>query len=193
MRRDTAKLVHMADPEREHVSLPLGPEGAYFVGGIGMLGQDRDPSVIDHNSPPEGQPGLWCQWIPTEDGMAIVWDEGEKFYDYVEWLSYLIEHFLQPWGYVVNGEVSWQGEDPTDRGTIIVRDNIVRTSSINFLTKEDLDKELGTWVEVGEDGTVILSTPEQGSITLGAEEAFKLLSVLYDHRELLCRKIMERE
>ena len=44
------------------------------------------------------QPGLWCQWVPNASGTAIVWDEGEKFYYYIEWIKYLIEHFLRAVG-----------------------------------------------------------------------------------------------
>lgn len=74
-----------------------------------------------------GMPGYYCQWIPTEEGTSLEWDGNEKFYDYVEWLEYLIEHFLQPWGYTVNGEVTWQGEDVGDLGTIYVGDNVIAT------------------------------------------------------------------
>ena len=69
----------------------------------------------------------WCKWVPTEDGCAIEWNGAEKFYDYVEWLEYLIEHFLGPWGYLLNGTVSWQGEDGDDRGRLHVTDNTVTT------------------------------------------------------------------
>lgn len=72
------------------------------------------------------QPGLWCQWVPNDEGTAIVWDEGEKFYSYVEWIEYLIAHFLAPWGYKLNGEVRWVGEDSSDRGIILVADNVVK-------------------------------------------------------------------
>lgn len=81
-------------------------------------------NVEDHGHE-QGTPGAWCGWIPTEDGMGIAWDYREKFYDYTEWLGYLIEHFFKPWGYVVNGEVMWQGEDVGDMGTIYVKDNVV--------------------------------------------------------------------
>ena len=27
-------------------------------------------------------PGIWCQWVPTDDGKGIEWDGGEKFYNY---------------------------------------------------------------------------------------------------------------
>jgi hypothetical protein len=125
MRRDARKAKVLADPIREAVGLPLGIEAGYFTGGEGMMGQERDDSVLDCNTPPKGQPGLWCQWTPKPDGTAILWDGVEKFYNYVEWLKYLLRHFLVPWGYVVNGEMHWVGEDDLDRGTITVRHNRV--------------------------------------------------------------------
>ena len=50
----------LADPLREAVGLPLGPEGAYFVG----LSFDElpvatwRPLVLNQNQPPQGQPQL---------------------------------------------------------------------------------------------------------------------------------------
>jgi hypothetical protein len=57
--------------------------------------------------------------------MGIEWDGGEKFYDYVEWLEYIINNFLAPKGYVLNGECPYQGEDSDDVGKIVVKDNVV--------------------------------------------------------------------
>lgn len=70
-------------------------------------------------------PGYYCQWVPTGDGTGITWDGGEKFYEYVEWLEYIIEHFLVPKGYVLNGAVRYQGEEIGDVGRIEVKDNKV--------------------------------------------------------------------
>jgi hypothetical protein len=102
-----------------------GIDGGYFIGASGHGGQDRDDSIIDYNSPPYGQPGLWCQWTSNEEGTKLEWDGGEKFYSYVEWLEYLIEHFFSKWGVLLTGEVKWEGEDNTDMGKIIVTDNEV--------------------------------------------------------------------
>ena len=98
---------------------PYGEEGAYFVKELPY----GHPAIADHNEPPTGQPSLWCQWkaYPT----SLEWDGGEKFYSYVEWLEYLIEHFFAPWGVQLNGAVQWEGEDPTDIGVISVRNNRV--------------------------------------------------------------------
>lgn len=88
----------------------------------GGLNPDND-KIINYNQPPSTQPGLWCQWIPTEDNMGIEWDGTEKFYHYVEWLQYLIDKVLAPKGYVVNGKVNYQGEDTDDKGIVTVYNN----------------------------------------------------------------------
>lgn len=126
MQRADYDAAGLPDPEREAAGLPLGgPDAPYFVGGVGSFGQGSDRSVRDRNEPPEGQPGLWCQWQPTEDNNGIQWDGGEKLYHYTEWLRYIVQHFLKPWGYVLDGRVRWQGEEPDDQGTIVASNNNV--------------------------------------------------------------------
>lgn len=150
MKRDAKIAESFSDPVRTAVGLPIGDDGAYFVGNTKNHGQDHDKSVIEYNDPPgsiersaeedwikwyalveqrkkEGkqQPGLWCQWTVGDDNQTIEHDGGEKFYDYIEWLRYIINHFIAKWGYVMNGEVAWQGEDTTDIGKMIVNDNVV--------------------------------------------------------------------
>lgn len=145
-----------------------GKEGEYFVGASGFAGQDRDASVIDYNTPPgqigydvkmdfdkrfkennrraeagECQPGLWCQWVVEgdEDGMILKWDEGEKFYSYVEWLKYLINHFFSKWGVKLNGEIEWEGEERSDMGKIIVKNNVVKTKVATVTFDDDEEEE----------------------------------------------------
>ena len=125
MKRDAAIAESMPDPVRIVAGLPIGSDGGYFVGLPDDFGQFMDASILAYNDAPHGQPGLWCQWRPNDDGTAIEWDEGEKFYNYTEWLDYLLEHFLVPWGYVLNGEVTWQGDERNDIGMIVVVDNVV--------------------------------------------------------------------
>lgn len=126
---DIEFLNKLADTRR--MARNLGPEygvqGEFYVDGTGMCGQDRDDTIIDYNRPPSTQPGLWCQWVPTDDGEALIWDGNEKFYNYVEWLEYLIDKILKPRGYTLNGECEWQGEDSSDFGKIIVDNNVVVT------------------------------------------------------------------
>lgn len=113
--------------KRRGLAPEYGVDGEFFVGGGGFMGQNHEDSIADFNAPPSTQPSLWCQWVPTDDGNAIEWDGGEKFYEYVAWLEYLIEKILEPRGYVLNGSVKWAGEDPRDLGVIDVRDNRVST------------------------------------------------------------------
>lgn len=126
MKRDSKIVGTMNDPIREAALLPTcGVEGEYFVSGHGTFGQAKDASVVNANQPPGSQPGLWCQWTVDDEGKVLIWDEGEKFYCYTEWLEYLIEHFFKPWGKELNGSISWLGEEIDDRGTIYVKNNEV--------------------------------------------------------------------
>jgi len=138
VKRNAKLAAELPDPLREAVGLPIGPKGDYFDGteyrkdadyyvgsaSDGNFGQNGDPSVHDGNSS-GNMPSLWCQWVPTDDGTAIQWDGGEKFYEYENWLRYIVEEFLVPWGRTLNGTVAWTGEDPSDRGKLIVKDNVV--------------------------------------------------------------------
>ena len=119
--------------------------GPYFVDGTGDFGQGDDPDIRDYNRPPQGQPSLWCQWVPTDDGTAIEWDGGEKFYAGAEWMKYLIQHFIGPrplaavalsflQGHTCNGEITAQGEDPDDRWMLIVKDSVVSVALAQRVT-----------------------------------------------------------
>ena len=127
---------------KRNVDEAFGIEGEFFVFGTGSYGQDHDNSIVDFNQQPSTQPSLWCQWVPNEDGTAIEWDGGEKFYAYSEWLFYLINKILAPNGYTLNGTVIWQGEETGDVGKIHVVDNVVTVapwdSAENVLTAENV-------------------------------------------------------
>lgn len=99
----------------------FGIEGEFHT----LLDSKLQNNIADDNKPPSTQPGLYCQWKPSEDGNSIRWDGGEKFYNYIEWISYIINKILAPNGYVLNGSVDWYGEDRSDSGTITVKDNRV--------------------------------------------------------------------
>lgn len=68
-------------------------------------------------------PGVWCEWEPDENGNHLRWNEAEKFYNYVDWLTYLVDHFLAPWGRKLNGDVAWAGEGSGDSGIIYALNN----------------------------------------------------------------------
>ena len=121
VRWTTERLAESPDPVRVAAKLPLGNHGCYFVDHVYSDPREpNDPSVLDYNLSPDEQPTLWCNWCPTDDGTELVWNEAENVYLYDEWIVYLIEHFLDPWGYVLNGEVEWHGQDEWDTGIISI-------------------------------------------------------------------------
>lgn len=115
--------------------------GPYFLGGSGSFGQGDDSDIRDPRRGPEGQPGFWCQWVPNEDGTAIEWNGGEKFYDAETWMAYLIDHFLRPgaeagrcgdpqferfsFDHTAEGEIEAQGEEIEDKWLLRVEANKV--------------------------------------------------------------------
>jgi len=105
-----------------------GVEGEFYVDGEGDYGQANEDNIVNYNKPPSTQPSLWLHWTPGEDGKSIVWDGGKKFYEYLEWLKYLVKSILEPRGYVLNGKVHYQGEDPDDFGYIVTENNVVKVS-----------------------------------------------------------------
>jgi len=124
---DKTFLNNLANTRRmaRNVGAEYGSEGEFYVDGSGDFGQEKDDNIIDFNRPPNTQPGLWCQWNPNDTGDTLMWNGGEKFYNYKEWLQYLIDKILAPRGYTLNGEVFWNGEDSDDFGKIVVLNNVM--------------------------------------------------------------------
>ncbi|MFZ3393855.1 MULTISPECIES: hypothetical protein [unclassified Rhodococcus (in: high G+C Gram-positive bacteria)] len=133
---------------RFEVSPPLN------AGEIEFLRAFAGPASGPHNAgrdglPTRGRPMSWCQWTPTDDGSALVWDGDEHFFRHAEWLAYLIDSFLSPrarmrrvlrgrrdrfpevlshftFDHVVDGVVSVQSSSGEEEW-ITVRDNVVQS------------------------------------------------------------------
>lgn len=150
MMRDSTKCEKVSDPLRQAVGLPVGYQGEYcvFSHDRGFMGQDKDDTVIEYNDPSNNQPGLWCKWVPTEDGKCIEWDGAEKFYDYVEWIQYLNDNFLKRWGITIDGSVKWYGEERDDVGTIHAKNGVIYTSEDNDVQIEQGNVFEGEFEEV---------------------------------------------
>ena len=61
----------------------------------------------------------------SEDRNLILPEEDESRPGFGIWLRLLLDHFLSARGYILNGQISWEGEDPDDRGTLFVKDNVI--------------------------------------------------------------------
>jgi hypothetical protein len=105
---------------------------------------DHDVKLFNDHT---GKPSLNCDWI-VEDNQ-LKWNENEKFYNYLEWLQYLIDNFFNVWNIKLNGIMDYKGEDLGDCGTIVVNDSIItittqnidcQKSSLLFKKKFDYDK-----------------------------------------------------
>lgn len=127
-KRDVNTVMDEPDPLRTAVGLPLGDDAEFYVGACNTGEYTLIPGsvfCVRAAVPPATQPGLWCNWWPNQDGTAILWDGTEKFYNYIEWIEYLIEKILAPNGYSLNGIIEWQGEDEEDVGQITINNNDV--------------------------------------------------------------------
>jgi len=111
----------------------FGVDGEFFVDVDGFDWKNAaDPTILDYNKPPNTQPSLWCGWEISEDGADLHWDGGEKFYEYIPWLAYLMGSILIPLGCTMNGEIEWVGEDVfDDRGVIRVNENKITVKEDN--------------------------------------------------------------
>ena len=133
-------LRDFADSRRMHRT-----KGPLYVEGGAYDSERISSDIIDTNKPDPDQPGLWCSWVPTDDGTEIAWNEDEKFYEAGEWMEYLVNRLLSPAakryvrGHIneddrlksftcdhrVNGEIYAEGEESDDRWKIKVVDNEV--------------------------------------------------------------------
>ena len=72
------------------------PGGPYDVPGNPSAELEDTMPTEQANTGADGQPGYWCDWEPCWDGCCLAYNGNEKFYQPVEWLRYLIKHFLKP-------------------------------------------------------------------------------------------------
>jgi hypothetical protein len=82
------------------------PGGPYAVPG-NPYANDEGLTTEQANHVPGGQPGYWCRWEPCWDGCCLAFNGNEKFYQPVEWLRYLIQHFLKPAAHAAEAGEQW--------------------------------------------------------------------------------------
>jgi hypothetical protein len=86
-------------------------------------------------------PGLYCQWTCDDEGLTLAWDQGEKFYDYIEWIRYLVEHYFLPWGIRLSGVVEWAGEEQGDVGKLEFSDGCFNVTEGRITFEKPVPKQ----------------------------------------------------
>jgi hypothetical protein len=91
------------------------PEAAF------ILEANKNPDTIPTGDRPARS---YMQWVPSETLDHIVYDGNEKFYDYVDWMKWLV-NYLKGIGITADGEIDWSGDQAGDTGTIVVANSEV--------------------------------------------------------------------
>jgi len=127
MKRNPEKLAIILGISEEECINKYGEDAKHYFdnsGNYGNLGQHMTDDIVNYNYPPANHPGLWCNWCLGENEQSIEWTGGEKFYEYIQWMKYIVNE-LEMRGYTLNGSIQWEGEDERDKGCILVTDNNV--------------------------------------------------------------------
>lgn len=90
---------------------PCDEPGSHAEHGDCVLGW----TTLGSPNPDDEQPGFWCPWrIEGDDRLTLTATPLRP----ADWLRYLIDHFLEPWGYEVDGAVTY-GEQTIPYGTVV--------------------------------------------------------------------------
>lgn len=76
---------------------------------------------------------IYSPWKIEQDykGEYVLKCEDGKSLNYIDWLKYLIEELSKM--FVLNGKVLWRGEDYTDNGQLIVRNNVLTVYKCKYV------------------------------------------------------------
>ena len=126
MKRDMTKLKDIS----EDLIKECGKDGCFYLKDYDGIKEMADVKTIININDSGDMPSFWCDLeIVEEIGETFIqWNGSEKTYGVnVEngWFTWLIDNFFKPCGYVLNGEMTWQGEYDDDTGTIKIENNIV--------------------------------------------------------------------
>ena len=86
----------------------------------------------------------YLQWVPADTLEHIVWDMGEKFYDYIPLLKWVCR-WLKDKGITADGKLFWDGEYNGDTGQLVVTNNnvLVEQDKAEFTPKPLTLRALG--------------------------------------------------
>ena len=92
------------------------------------------------------QPASYCQWwyyINSRGDPVIEWDQNEKFYYYIPWITYIVDEILSPRNYSLTGTMEWTGE-AGDAGKIVIINNVINVTEFDLYRYIKYDKNKRT-------------------------------------------------
>lgn len=110
------------------VNPPLSEEHAHIVLAVVNMENTEDTKTIFEAikaSADPDLPGYGGQLEISDDRSQLIPEEDESHHGIRCWLMHLLEHFFIPKGYELKGEITWEADDPEDRGSIYVERNEV--------------------------------------------------------------------
>ncbi len=116
---------------REVNGLPIGKDGAFIIDYANIVtphfeeAKTKIFSPHRHDiTPPDNQPSNVCSWVI--DGDEVVWSECVDVYKLVDWITYLIDRFFNPWKIILNGSIEFSNSAESSQcGTITVVNNSI--------------------------------------------------------------------
>lgn len=127
VKRDVATIPSLNDGEGLSFCFNGNPgtDGCYYVG------EDRtvDSPTSDADEPLDGL-SHWCDFSVSTTGDALVWTKCSDTKNGLEWITFLIEHFLKPLGHVCNGKMECQGDEFDDQWELCVENNKVTRKEV---------------------------------------------------------------
>jgi len=103
-----------------NITPPLSEDHAAIVLAVSNQEEREETSAIFEAIAASRESDLFAL---SDDRALILPEEDESRHGLRLCLLQLIEHFFKPSGYVLNGEISWGGDEPDDRGWIFVKEN----------------------------------------------------------------------
>lgn len=77
---------------------------------------------------------VWSPWSINKEGTELYIECSGSAYYWEEVLQLMVDQFFTPKGIILNGEMTWDGEEGGDLGRLIVKDSIIRTVSLSDIT-----------------------------------------------------------
>ena len=112
------------------VSPPLTEKDAAIVRAVSALERTEETRAVFATIAASSEPDLpgHAGLVEIADDRAhLIPEEGESRHGFGLWLRLLSLHFLPKRGYVLNGEVFWEGEDHDDSGCVYAKNNQIET------------------------------------------------------------------